>query len=80
MRSALLAGAFALAAWAGNMLAIPPGFVTPLWLPSGVALAAVMGAAAATAFEPDHAAQPTAPEARRVRAYPRGADSRTVGV
>lgn len=38
----LLAGAYALTGWLGLMLAVPPGFATPVWPPSGLALAGVL--------------------------------------
>jgi len=41
-RLALLAAAYLAAAKLAQLLAIPPGYATPVWLPSGIALAAVL--------------------------------------
>lgn len=38
----VVAAAYAATAWLGLFFAIPPGIATPVWLPSGVALAAVL--------------------------------------
>jgi two-component system, NarL family, sensor histidine kinase FusK len=38
----LVAGAYLLAAWIGLLLAIPPGYASPVWPPAGIALAALL--------------------------------------
>jgi PAS domain S-box-containing protein len=40
--NALLAAAYAVWAWCGFMLALPPGVVCPIWPPSGIAAAALL--------------------------------------
>jgi len=38
----LVAAAYLLAAWIGLLLAIPPGYASPVWPPAGIALAALL--------------------------------------
>ena len=38
----LVAAAYLLAAWIGLLLAIPPGYASPIWPPAGIALAALL--------------------------------------
>src|SRR4051812_10829354 len=42
LQTALLAAAYFIAAKVGLLLAIPPGYASPLWAPSGIALVALL--------------------------------------
>src|SRR6266481_3308917 len=42
IRSLAVGGAYYLTARLGLLIAIPPGIVTPVWIPSGIALAAIL--------------------------------------
>jgi len=37
-----LAGLYCLGAWAGSLLAVPPGFISAFWIPAGLALVMVL--------------------------------------